>query len=134
MPKYTRDPEASGIYEAEGNNSIEYQDGWRKEKLKEKGRLPTYRFRDGNPYIAPLKVEEVYADPYMRDSNPLMDFLIRQLMQTNPEFLKPGQPESSMGKRDGKASEKMRQTKGPVKAKTATEIANRRDKIMKEIP
>lgn len=80
-----------------------------------------------------LTPEELARQPYMRDSNPLMDLLIAYFQQT--EGVQPfgrkgvGQPTP---KPPSSVSERMRATAGPIKAETPKRIARERDKILRK--
>jgi hypothetical protein len=104
-----------------------------------------------NPYMNYLTEAQVANDPYMNESNPLMDMLIDYYMQTKGQVIRrPGVDKNTPTMlQDGLTSmifadkppqgisgtvNKMRDTKGPIKANKPKKIASEREKIMKEIP
>lgn len=76
-----------------------------------------------------MSPEEVYQQPYFRDSNPIMDMLVKLYQQTEG-VAKRG--ERFEGRRLPEKN-KARTVKGPIQAKTAKDAANRRDRILRQI-
>lgn len=90
-----------------------------------------------------LSPQEVANDPWMRESNPIMDMLIALFSQTEaPPPTGKHRPAPSSGQdpaekaagRGQRTGESMRKAKGPIKARTARRYANRRDEMMRKIP
>lgn len=88
------------------------------------------------PGMAPA---DVMNDPYMSESNPIMDALIAHFMKTDKATRKPmGMKKQGtiepLVKKKSESGAKMRETKGPIKARTAHRIAERRDRLTSQIP
>lgn len=64
------------------------------------------------------------------DSNPIVDLLVRYLMQTE----EPRRPKrESAPEPTPRFENRMKQTRGPIQANKPRQIANQRDRVMREI-
>lgn len=85
-----------------------------------------------------LTPQDVANSPYMLDSNPILDLLVRYFQQTDSQKL-PGRPvakakpEPEREPPSSSISRRMRDTKGPIQAKSAKRHASKRDRLTDEL-
>jgi hypothetical protein len=85
-----------------------------------------------------LRPDQVANEPYMLDSNPILDLLMRYFQETEG-VAKPGRlsrsvkPEPEPTPDRSSISKRMRETDGPIQAKTAKRHASKRDRLTDEL-
>jgi hypothetical protein len=81
-----------------------------------------------------LTPEEVAADPYMREDNPILRLLVAYFQQTEgvqPRGRRSREKEPAHPTMHGN---RMRETEGPIRAETARKAATARDRVLRQIP